>query len=248
MVERVEAAAGQQLGPQGFVEPFDLAGGGGAADPGEQVGDPLLAADAVEQHLTGVGAEAAGEDLAIVSQQLLWAAMAVQGSPEHPADGPGVGPLHQPGGYAEPGVVVDAGHGLEFVAIGQPDPTHDVHLPQLHGPAAFPAAVVGLWSPSWLGLDEAVTDQRPVDAGQAGWRVEAATDKFVGQAALAPAWMVAAQFAQASLDRGRHLVRAAVGAMGAVGERVQPAGGVTAQPAVDSLAADARSARRPRSP
>jgi hypothetical protein len=55
VVERVEAAAGQQLGSQGLVEPLDLAGGGGGTDPGEQVGDPLLAADAVEQHLAGVG-------------------------------------------------------------------------------------------------------------------------------------------------------------------------------------------------
>jgi hypothetical protein len=44
--EGVEAAAGEQLGPQGLVELFDLAGGGRAADAGEPVGDPLLAADA----------------------------------------------------------------------------------------------------------------------------------------------------------------------------------------------------------
>ena len=55
VVEGVEAAAGEQLGPQGLVESLDLAGGGRAADPGEQVGDLLFAADAVEQHLGRVG-------------------------------------------------------------------------------------------------------------------------------------------------------------------------------------------------
>jgi hypothetical protein len=44
--------------------------------------------------------------------------------------------------------------------------------------------------------------------------------------------MVAAQFTQVGLDLSGHLVRAAVGAMGAVGQRVQPLGPVAAQPAV----------------
>ena len=66
--------------------------------------------------------EAAGEDLAVVGQQLLRGAVAVQGSPEDPADGGGVGPLHQSGHDAEPGVVVDPGHGLELAAVDEPDP------------------------------------------------------------------------------------------------------------------------------
>jgi hypothetical protein len=41
---------------------------------------------------------------------------------------------------------------------------------------------------------------------------------FVGQAALAPAWMVAASFTDARLEVGGHLVGAGVRAMGAVGE------------------------------
>jgi hypothetical protein len=61
----------------------------------------------------------------------------------------------------------------------------------------------------------------------------------VGQAALAPVGVAAAQLAQVGLDGGRHLMRAGVGAMGAVGQGVQPAGPIAAQPAVDRLAADA---------
>jgi hypothetical protein len=55
MGERLEPAAREQLGPQGLVEAFDLAGGGRAADPGKPVSNPLFAADAVEQHLGRVG-------------------------------------------------------------------------------------------------------------------------------------------------------------------------------------------------
>jgi hypothetical protein len=42
----------------------------------------------------------------------------------------------------------------------------------------------------------------------------------VSQAALAPAWMAAPQFAQAGLHRSRHLVRAAARPMRAVGQGV----------------------------
>jgi hypothetical protein len=74
----VEAAAGEQLGSQGLVEAFDLAGGGRAADAGEPVGDALFAADGVEQDLGWVGAEAAGEDLAVVGEDFLGGAVVGQ--------------------------------------------------------------------------------------------------------------------------------------------------------------------------
>jgi hypothetical protein len=91
------------------VEAFDLAGGGRAPGRGEAVGDAVLAADAVEQHLPRMGGEAAGEHLAIVSEQLLGHAMAGQGGSEHLTDGSGGGPLDDPSGDTEPGVVIDAG-------------------------------------------------------------------------------------------------------------------------------------------
>ena len=130
-------------------------------------------------------------------------------------------------------MVVDAGHGLQLAAIGQPDPTHDVQLPQLHRPGPFPAPVVGLGAPTGTGLEKAVADQGAVDAGRPGRRVHAIADQLVGQAALTPVGMAAAQLAQAGLDLGRHLVGAAAGPMRAVGQGVQPAGPIAAQPAVD---------------
>jgi hypothetical protein len=87
-------------------------------------------------------------------------------------------------------VVVDAGHGLELAAIGQPDAAHNVHLPQLHRSAAFPTPVVGLAAAAGLGPDEAVADQGAVDAGEPWRRVDPFADEFVGQAALAPVGMM----------------------------------------------------------
>ena len=45
---------------------------------------------------------AAGEDLAVVGENLCWAAVAGQGGGEDPADGAGVGPFDQPDHDAEP--------------------------------------------------------------------------------------------------------------------------------------------------
>jgi hypothetical protein len=47
------------------VPAFDLAGRGGAAGFGEEVGDPVLATDLVEEDLGVVATEATGEDFAI---------------------------------------------------------------------------------------------------------------------------------------------------------------------------------------
>jgi hypothetical protein len=210
------------------VEPFDRAGGGRAADAGAQVGDAALAAAAVEQHLGWVGAEPAGEHLAVVGEDFLGGAVAGQGGGEDPADGAGGGPLDEPGSDTEPGVVIDPGHGLELAAIAQPDPAHDVQLPQLHRPGAFPAPGVGLGTPTGVGLGAAVADQGPVAAGQPGRWIDAVTGQPVGEAALTPAGMAPAQLAEAGLDRGRHLLRAAIGSMGAVGQGLQSAVGVAA--------------------
>lgn len=71
-----EDPSGEELLAQRAVEALDLAGRGGAARGGQSVGDPVLAADAVEERL-GVGvAEACREDLPVVGQDLLGDAVA----------------------------------------------------------------------------------------------------------------------------------------------------------------------------
>ena len=59
----------QQLQLQGLVQALDLARGRGRAGPGQPLGDAVLPADPLEQHLRRAGlAETPGELLAIVRQ------------------------------------------------------------------------------------------------------------------------------------------------------------------------------------
>ncbi len=80
------------------MEGFDLAGGR-AANPGEQVGERLFAADAVEQHLGRVGAESAVDILPLSVRSSL-GAVAGQGLGEDPAHV--VGPLRSPAATQNP--------------------------------------------------------------------------------------------------------------------------------------------------
>ena len=74
-----EHPAGQELGAQGAVETLDLAGRGRRAGRGEPMGDAVLPADLVEQHLGLRPAEPAGEHLAVVGEDLLGHPVAAQG-------------------------------------------------------------------------------------------------------------------------------------------------------------------------
>jgi hypothetical protein len=155
---------GQQLGPQGLVEAFDLAGGGRAADAGEPMGDGVLPADPVEHDLGRAGlAEPAGELAAIVGQHLGRYPMAAQRRGEGGADGPAGGPSDQGGDDTEPGVVVDAADQLELAAVGQPDPANDIQLPQLHRPIPLPTPPVASAAPAAARLHQPVADQDAVD-------------------------------------------------------------------------------------
>ena len=62
-------------------------------------------------------------------------------------------------------MIIDPGHDLHFCAAGEERAGGHVQLPQLHGSAAFPAAVILAPAAPRLRLQQAVTDQRPVDAG-----------------------------------------------------------------------------------
>jgi hypothetical protein len=65
-----------------------LAGGGRRVGGGQQVAHAVLPADAVEEHLSrGVHAEVAGEDLAVVGEQVLGHAVVAHGLGEGVADG-----------------------------------------------------------------------------------------------------------------------------------------------------------------
>jgi hypothetical protein len=64
------------------LEPLDLAHDLRTPGRREQVIDPVLAADPVEQHLGVLETEPPGEDLAVVGEHLLWNAMGAHRSRE----------------------------------------------------------------------------------------------------------------------------------------------------------------------
>src|SRR5665647_1772652 len=65
-------------------------------------------------------------------------------------------------------VVVDAGHELELTTVTEAHAAHHVHLPELHGLGALPAAVVLAPSAALLGIDQAMAYQAAVDRGARG--------------------------------------------------------------------------------
>lgn len=103
-----------------------------------------------------------------------------------------------------PGAVVDAGDQLGLAAVGEADPAHDVQLPQLHRRFPLPASPL---APVLLLLlvDQAVTDQDPVDRRLRDRRRDALLAQFECDALRAPARVVAAHLAGCGLHRGRHL-------------------------------------------
>jgi hypothetical protein len=161
---RERRQGGQQLASQRLVEPLHLAGGGRTPDPGEPMGDGVLAADAIEQHLGRSGlAEAAGELAPVVCEDLLGHPIATQRRREGCTHRPAGGPSDQGGDDTEPGVVIQPADQLAHAAIGQPDPAHDVQLPQLHRPLPLPASPVATSASASARLDQLVADQDPVD-------------------------------------------------------------------------------------
>jgi hypothetical protein len=55
------------------------------------------------------------------------------------------------------GVIIDAGEHLALAPVGEQHPADDVHLPQLHGPAAFPSLEPAVAHPSGARIDHART-------------------------------------------------------------------------------------------
>ena len=198
--------------------------------------DPVVVADAVEQHGPWSETEPRREDLAVVTQQLLGCTVSAQGRQQRVAHGPRGRSSHDLGADAEPRVIVDAGHDLALGAIGQEVATHDVHLPELHGPGALPALVVRALSPALRGLDEPVPDQGPIDRRARRQRLGPCVTQPPEDRPRSPAGVRSAHLHDLGLDRRRHLVRAALGLRALVGERAQALVRIAPQPGVDGLA------------
>ena len=228
---------GQQLGPEGLVEPLHLAGGGRRPYPGQPVGDAVLPQDPLEHHLGRAGlAEPAGELLAVVGQDLLRHPVAPQRCRQPPAHRPAGGSRHDSRAHAIPRVVIDPGQHLDLGAVGKRD-LHQVQLPQLHRPRTLPPPVRPLAASAPRG-DQPVAHQHPVDGHPARQRQHPAPLQLVAQPLRPPPGMLAAQLAHPGLDRRGQLVRAPVGPMRTVGQPLQPTSPVSGDPGVHRLAAD----------
>jgi hypothetical protein len=68
LLHRGEGGSSEELLAHRLVQPLDLPRGGRRVGGGEEVADPVVQADPVEQHIGRLSTELAGEDLAVVRE------------------------------------------------------------------------------------------------------------------------------------------------------------------------------------
>jgi hypothetical protein len=100
--ERVWARLAQA---ESFVETFHFPGSRRGGWFGESVGDAVIAADTVKQHLSAF-AESSGELFTVVGEDLVGYAVATQGLGKRQAHRPSRGAHHDRGDDAKPGMVI----------------------------------------------------------------------------------------------------------------------------------------------
>ena len=133
--------------------------------------------------------------------------MAGQRSLQRQADRASGGPSHHLGADHEPGVVIDAGDHLHLRPIGQVDPAHHVHLPQLHRPTPLPPPIVAA-APLTLGrIQQPVPDQRPIHTRPARHRHDALPGQPIADPVRSPVPVLPPQPDHPHLHRRGHLMR-----------------------------------------
>ncbi len=99
----IEDATGEELGAKAAMEALDLACRGGRARSSQEMVKAVFTADAIEKNFDIlVGVEAAGEDLAVVGQDLLGNSVGAHGFGEVVTDRARCCPDHEPCHDAEP--------------------------------------------------------------------------------------------------------------------------------------------------
>ncbi len=89
LLDGLEALVGEELLAHRLVQALDLAGRRRRIGRGQEVADPVVETDAVEEHVGGLATETPGEDLAVVGQDLLGDPVGVESFEECVADRPG---------------------------------------------------------------------------------------------------------------------------------------------------------------
>lgn len=154
----------------------------------------------------------------------------------------GRGPADDGGDDAEPGVVVDAGDDLRLTTVGQLDAADDVHLPELHRPAAFPSPLVLPPTPARRRIDQAVPDQHPMHGDPRRDRPGAVTTaKLKEQATGTPSRVVPAQLTDERLHLRSSLARRGTWPAGPVRKPFQALVLIPGQPTMHRLAGDPES-------
>src|SRR5439155_11909820 len=97
------------------------------------------------------------------------------------ADSPAGSTDHQPGEHHEPGVIVDAGEHLALPTVSQEHSAHNVHLPQLHGPAALPPLELAVPATPGPWVDEPGALERPVHPRARRGRIHAGPGGLMDQ-------------------------------------------------------------------
>ncbi|SLB43281.1 Uncharacterised protein [Mycobacteroides abscessus subsp. massiliense] len=119
----------KEFSAQTAVKPLDLARRRRGAWRGQQVLDPLLTADRIEEHLHRRMVEPPGEHPAVISQNLLRHTISGDCIDQPVTDRPSAFSGHQPGTHAHPGMIINSRERLSAGAVGQREPAHHIHLP-----------------------------------------------------------------------------------------------------------------------
>ncbi len=134
----------------------------------------------------------------------------------------------------EPRVVIDSRQHLGPSAVGEQEPTDDVHLPQLHRRAAFPPFPLAITRPPRARVDQVQPDQRPIGP-RLRHREPSPLGQLKTQPPRTPRRMRQPQLHQRDLNRRRHLMRTRTRTMRTVPKTSQPAGLVLGQPRMHGL-------------
>ncbi len=218
------------------MEALDLAGRRGAPGCGEQVIDAVLTADPVEQDLDVLVPEAAGEHLAVVGQHLLRDTVDAERLGEVPTHGPARRSEHHACADNESGVVVDPGEHLALPPVGEEHPTDDIHLPQLHRAAAFPALESAVAPAPGRRVDQPRSFERPIDPRSRRRRLNAGSRGLVHQPARTPLRVAPTRLQDPHLHGRIHLMGTPRRAVGSVCEPTEALVLIPPEPAMDRLA------------
>jgi hypothetical protein len=128
-------------------------------------------------------------------------------------------------------------------AVGEQDTADDIHLPQLHRPAPFPALEPAVAAASGLRVDQPRPLERPIDPRARRRRLDDRPRGLVDQPAWTPVRVATTGFEHPDLDGRIHLMRTTGWSMGAIGEPAEPLILIPPQPPVHRLARDSEAPR-----